>query len=242
MLSHCYKPYTFNYKMAECEHTVINHDEDWKQKVDCNLLHALHNHEQQRENFAESHSFLRPVMKAGRENQGYKIPVIIEYEEDQDRKGTLIYDNIVVNGAPRGKRFRTAYLPLRKLETLATDPRVKKIHPTQQLHLCNDEAAKMVFVENNPNRNQIKAENGGAGVVIGIVDTGIDYTHPMFEGRVAYVWDQNELSGPGWSKFGYGQVYALHPNPNKNELPLEQYKGDTGDPARGVPHGTHEIG
>src|SRR3990167_1588178 len=224
--------------MAECEHTVINHDEDWKQKVHCHLLHALLTHEQNQGTFAEAHSFLRPVMKAGREDQGYKIPVIIEYEEDQDRKGTLIDNDIVVNGTKRGNKFRTAYLPLHKLETLATDPRVKKIHRTHELHMCNDEAAKMVFVENDADRHPIRGSNGGAGVVIGIIDTGIDYKHPMFEGRVAYVWDQNELSGPGWSKFGYGQVYALHPNPNKNELPLEQYKGDTGD----VPHGTHVAG
>ena len=228
--------------MAECEHTIINHDEDWKQKVDCNLLHALHNHEQQRENFAESHSFLRPVMKAGREDQGYKIPVIIEYEEDQDRKGTLIDNDIVVNGTARGNKFRTAYLPLHKLETLATDPRVKKIHRTHELHMCNDEAAKMVFVENDADRHPIRGSNGGAGVVIGIIDTGIDYKHPMFEGRVAYVWDQTVHSGPGWSKFKYGQVYTSQPNPREGELPLEKYKGDTGDPKDKTPHGTHVAG
>ena len=50
----------------------------------------------------------------------------------------------------------------------------------------------------------------GAGVLIGLIDTGIDLTHPAFlkadgTSRVVAVWDQDATSGPAPAAFGYGQ-------------------------------------
>jgi subtilisin family serine protease len=36
------------------------------------------------------------------------------------------------------------------------------------------------------------ANRGGAGVVVGIIDTGIDGSHPAFTGRIHSVWDQDK--------------------------------------------------
>jgi subtilisin family serine protease len=43
----------------------------------------------------------------------------------------------------------------------------------------------------------------GGGVLIGVVDTGIDATHPAFSGRILRVWDQT-LPGPGVPEGHYG--------------------------------------
>ncbi len=54
----------------------------------------------------------------------------------------------------------------------------------------------------------------GRDVLIGFVDTGIDYTNPLFrkgngESRIEYIWDQNESSyGIGPSVFGYGAEFS----------------------------------
>jgi subtilisin family serine protease len=66
--------------------------------------------------------------------------------------------------------------------------------------------------------------NNGAGVIIGIVDTGIDGTHPAFAGRILSVWDQT-IAGPGVAEGKYG---------------LELPGGLAATDPRG--HGTHVAG
>jgi subtilisin family serine protease len=47
----------------------------------------------------------------------------------------------------------------------------------------------------------------GAGVVIGIVDSGIDASHPAFRGRIHSIWDQL-LPGPGAREGAIGAVLS----------------------------------
>ncbi|MEO8067047.1 MAG: S8 family peptidase [Flavobacteriales bacterium] len=53
----------------------------------------------------------------------------------------------------------------------------------------------------------------GRNVIIGIVDFGLEYAHPMFYDtalvttRILAAWDQYKLSGPAPSAFGYGTEY-----------------------------------
>ncbi len=52
----------------------------------------------------------------------------------------------------------------------------------------------------------------GQGVLIGFVDTGIDYTHEAFINadnttRIVSIWDQTNESGDGSDSFPYGRVY-----------------------------------
>lgn len=52
----------------------------------------------------------------------------------------------------------------------------------------------------------------GKGVLVGIVDSGIDLTHPDFQNpdgssRVLFLWDQDEVSGPAPSGYLFGTEY-----------------------------------
>jgi len=53
----------------------------------------------------------------------------------------------------------------------------------------------------------------GKGTIIGIIDWGFDYTHPMFYDstlvnyRLIAAWDQNKLSGPPPPNFYFGTAY-----------------------------------
>jgi subtilisin family serine protease len=80
-----------------------------------------------------------------------------------------------------------------------------------------------------PNLNQSVSESGashirsqvagvfsgdtGADVVVGVVDSGIDFDHPDFTDaagntRILYIWDQQSLAGPSPAAYAYGREWT----------------------------------
>ncbi|QNM09511.1 S8 family peptidase [Wansuia hejianensis] len=62
-------------------------------------------------------------------------------------------------------------------------------------------------------QNQSILNLSGSGVLIGFLDTGIDYTHPAFldasgRTRIHSIWDQTDLTGTPPIHFPYGSVYG----------------------------------
>lgn len=97
---------------------------------------------------------------------------------------------------------RTAYLPLEGLDALSEEPTIQRIKPSRKLKLRMDVAPSAV------NLADFKS-NGltGKGVVIGVLDTGIDSKHPAFAGRISRLWDQT-LPGPGVTEGAYGAEFT----------------------------------
>ncbi|MFB2768545.1 S8 family peptidase [Pelatocladus sp. BLCC-F211] len=94
---------------------------------------------------------------------------------------------------------RTAYLPIDSLDALSEESAVQRIKPSRKLKLRMDEAPKKVKLPEFKNKTGLT----GKGVVIGVVDSGIDPKHPAFAGRILRIWDQT-LPGPGVKEGGYG--------------------------------------
>lgn len=62
-------------------------------------------------------------------------------------------------------------------------------------------------------RRQPSLDLYGQGVLIGIVDTGIDFTHEAFvaadgTSRIVSIWDQSVEEGVGNENFPYGRMYS----------------------------------
>lgn len=91
----------------------------------------------------------------------------------------------------------------------------------------------------NPNLNYT-----GKGVLIGIVDTGINYAHPVFldaigKTRLQAIWDQNGEGDSYPADIGYGRVY-LREEINEALLQENPYRLVPGDEENG--HGTFLAG
>lgn len=70
------------------------------------------------------------------------------------------------------------------------------------------EKSGVTVIQNNPHLALY-----GHGILIGIVDTGIDYQHPAFmadshTSRILYIWDQSIQGGPAPEGFSYGTEYT----------------------------------
>ncbi|MGH8531185.1 MAG: S8 family serine peptidase, partial [Gammaproteobacteria bacterium] len=90
---------------------------------------------------------------------------------------------------------RTLLVPPDKVEELAALDEVDEVRGPRPLYLRLTEVATMV------RRSALEAriaaaKRGGEGVVIGVIDSGLDAQHPAFAGRVLGVWEQGNPMGP----------------------------------------------
>jgi subtilisin family serine protease len=98
---------------------------------------------------------------------------------------------------------RTAFVPLDSLDVLSEEPNIQRIKPSRKMKLRMDAAPGAVQLS----AFQKKTRLTGKGVIIGVLDTGIDAKHPAFAGRILSVWDQT-LPGPGVIEGAYGAEFT----------------------------------
>jgi len=101
----------------------------------------------------------------------------------------------------------TARMPVQRVEEIRRMPFVTSLKAALRLRPHLDRTAKDVGATS---AIPPATRAGGAGVVVGIVDFGMDFVHENFRNadktsRVIAIWDQtsSQRSGP----FGYGKVY-----------------------------------
>lgn len=105
--------------------------------------------------------------------------------------------------------IQTALVPIESLRTVAQIPTIKQIEisfPSKQLL---DNARACTWVDAVHSGSQLPGAYTGTGVVVGIIDQGFDYTHPMFDDnygncRIKRVWEQL-TSGTPPADFSYGR-------------------------------------
>ncbi|MGF1675373.1 MAG: S8 family serine peptidase, partial [Rivularia sp. (in: cyanobacteria)] len=124
--------------------------------------------------------------------------VVFIYCDEQADLSHLSQYGIQIN-QNRG-RVRTAFLPMESLDPLSEEPAVERIKPSRRLYRRMDVAPGKVTL---PKFQQKNSQLSGKGVVIGIIDSGIDSEHPAFDGRILRIWDQT-LSGKGVAEGKYG--------------------------------------
>jgi subtilisin family serine protease len=102
-----------------------------------------------------------------------------------------------------------------------------------QAHLMND----TMLINNNVVKIHqsfppLKQKFDGEGTIIGIIDSGIDFSHPDFKDslgntRVLAIWDQNLSTNANTpSRYGYGQAFdsaAINSNNCPHDDPVNQF-------------------
>lgn len=97
--------------------------------------------------------------------------------------------------------IRTAVVPAASLAAFAADDNIERVSAPRQLHPLMDIASPLVGAPQYSAKHTVS----GKGVLVGIVDTGIDAGHPAFAGRILKLWDQDIVGpgpGAGFSKLG----------------------------------------
>ncbi|WP_413200170.1 S8 family peptidase [Nostoc piscinale] len=125
-----------------------------------------------------------------------KSLVFIYCDDDADLSHLAQY-GIEVN--QNSGHVRTAFLPVDSLDALSEEPAIQRIKPSRKLKLRMDVAPQAVKLPEFKNKTGLT----GKGVIIGVVDSGIDAKHPAFAGRILRLWDQT-IPGPGVKEGAYG--------------------------------------
>ena len=94
-----------------------------------------------------------------------------------------------------------AKLPLESIERIARDDSIIFIEAAKPIRMKNDVAAAELGSSEVHEGAGLPTPLTGKGVIVGLVDTGIDYRHPDFmdesgKSRVLSIWDQNKYEGP----------------------------------------------
>ena len=102
------------------------------------------------------------------------------------------------------------HIPIRPNELLENIRFVYSLVPNLYVPLDTTslEVSGILQTQNQPGLNL-----HGKNVLLGFVDTGINYTHPAFlsadgQTRIVEIWDQTVPSSTGDGPFGYGTVYT----------------------------------
>jgi subtilisin family serine protease len=109
----------------------------------------------------------------------------------------------------------TAQVPLSRIHELGSIPGVRWVEMPRPLRPLLD-VSRLEILANNVHGAAQPPYPGstGAGVVVGVIDTGIDFDHLDFmnldgTSRVTRIWDQTDLGGPNPpAPFGYGTEWS----------------------------------
>ena len=101
----------------------------------------------------------------------------------------------------------TASVEMDSLEQIAQGEEIIFIEAAKPVGISNDVASMEINTYEVHDGVNLPVGYTGSGVIVGVLDTGIDYRHPDFydsEGRsrILAIWDQNRSGGPAPSEVG----------------------------------------
>jgi len=110
----------------------------------------------------------------------------------------------------------TAQIPRHALPALMADPALERAEAEPRMRPVNDAVRKQTNIDHiHRDEAALGAAYRGRGVIVGIVDSGIDIFHPDFRdpadstrSRILAIWDQLDESGPPPAGYSYGTLHT----------------------------------
>lgn len=108
----------------------------------------------------------------------------------------------------------TASLPVSALAELGSTPGVEFVEVGVAVNTLCEQGKKLSEVADVHSGKDLPAAFTGRGVVVGLVDIGMEYNHMAFRDesgqklRLSRVWNQSAVTGRAPAKFGYGVEYT----------------------------------
>lgn len=142
-----------------------------------------------------------------RENQKIYIGALVKVNSNLDAR---ILDSLGIQMGTRFKDIRSMKIPIEQLPLLAGLKGIEYLETDQKIIPRLDSARLITGVDSVQHGIGLPAGYTGKGVIIGIIDEGFDYTHPMFYDtlgdslRIARVWNQEDNSGTPPAGLNYG--------------------------------------
>lgn len=132
----------------------------------------------------------------------------------------------------------TAALPVAAVERLAKDSAIHSLQISAKSKALIDVSRVEINADDVHNGVGLPQPYNGAGVVVGVLDSGIDWKHDDFDWndgttRIQYLWDMSGTSNPP-SGYNYGREYT------KAQIDAGQCLEIDGNGGGG--HGTHVAG
>jgi subtilisin family serine protease len=134
-------------------------------------------------------------------------------------EGSVSEAELTARGVLIGSRLpngvMTAKVPVAAFQEVAALSGMTRITAAYKVKMNLDASTPATLA--TPNYWALSSPNftgqAGAGVIVGSVDSGIDWSNGDFQNpdgttRIRYVWDQNDLVGPNPSGFSYGSEWT----------------------------------
>lgn len=171
-----------------------------------------------------------PVIKI---NNKWQLSALLELKEG-NRK--LFFDENGITVRTKAGSIYSVFLPLQNLKQISKNPIVKIIQADRKkIMLCLDSARKSCGADLVQAGIGLPRAFHGTGVVVGVIDEGINYAHTTFYDstatrfRVKAVWDQQDTMSQHPSGYNYGSEYAIQ----------SQILAKNHDTFKNFSHGTH---
>lgn len=137
--------------------------------------------------------------------------------------------------------IHTVLVPRRSLAALERDETVERIDLAPEAQPMTDRAAVLTRADILQQGTDLPTSYRGKGVLVGVIDTGFDYTHPNFRDpsgncRILTAWNQN-LPSDG-NTYGYGRI--LSPS-QLASLRHDQTRETHGTHVAGIAAGSHPL-